>query len=90
MRTSIRFEHAARDLVAFDGLEQRLEVTLAETFIALALDDLEEDRTDDVAGEDLQQHTVRRAGAPSIRMRLRRNSSTISPWPGTRTSTSSK
>jgi hypothetical protein len=38
--------HAAADLVELDGLEQRLEVALAEALVALALDDLEEDRAD--------------------------------------------
>eukprot|EP01092_Planopodium_desertum_P006744 TRINITY_DN27644_c0_g2_i2.p1 TRINITY_DN27644_c0_g2~~TRINITY_DN27644_c0_g2_i2.p1 ORF type:complete len:545 (+),score=220.81 TRINITY_DN27644_c0_g2_i2:1283-2917(+) len=48
-------QHAAADLVAFDALEQRGEVAFAEAFVALALDDLEEDRADAVLGEDLQQ-----------------------------------
>src|SRR5690606_12792547 len=48
-------EHAALHLVALDALEQGLEVALAEAFVALALDDLEEDRADRVLGEDLQQ-----------------------------------
>src|SRR5690606_38288396 len=48
-------QHAAAHLVAFDGLEQGLEVALAEALIALALDDLEEDRAEGVLGEDLQQ-----------------------------------
>src|SRR3546814_7794264 len=37
-------QHAALDLVALDALEQGLEVAFAEAFVALALDDLEEDR----------------------------------------------
>src|SRR5690606_36419395 len=37
-------QDAALHLVAFDGLEQGLEVAFAEAFVALALDDLEEDR----------------------------------------------
>src|SRR5207302_7062025 len=41
-----------------DGLEQRAEVALAEALVALPLDDLEEDRADDVAGEDLQQQPL--------------------------------
>ena len=45
----------ARDLVGFDRLEQGLEVSLAEAVIALALDELEEDRPDHRLGEDLQQ-----------------------------------
>src|SRR5690606_41198788 len=48
-------EDPAPHLVALDALEQRLEVALAEAFVALALDDLEEDRADRVLGEDLQQ-----------------------------------
>src|SRR5687768_14983536 len=48
-------KHPALHLVALDALEQRLEVAFAETFVALALDDLEEDRADRVLGEDLQQ-----------------------------------
>src|SRR5688572_4480466 len=52
------------DLVEFDGLEQCLEIAFAETLVALALDDFEEDRTDHVGGEDLQQHAlIRRAAA---------------------------
>src|SRR6478672_8877836 len=50
-----RSEHAALHLVALDAFEQRLEVAFAETLVALALDDLEEDRADRVLGEDLQQ-----------------------------------
>src|SRR5690606_31673751 len=48
-------QHAALHLVALDRLEQRLEVALAEAFVALALDDLEEDRAEGVLAEDLQQ-----------------------------------
>ena len=51
-------DHAAADLVLLDRLEQRAEVALAETLVALALDDLEEDRADDVLREDLQQHAL--------------------------------
>src|ERR1700733_11184846 len=50
--------HAAPYLIEFEGLEQRLEVPLAETLIALALDDLEEARSDHVLGEDLQQYAL--------------------------------
>ena len=39
-------------------LEQGLEVALAEALVALALDDLEEDRPDHVLGEDLQQQAL--------------------------------
>jgi hypothetical protein len=51
-------QHAAAHLVALDALEQRLEVAFAETLVALALDDLEEDRADAVLGEDLQQQLL--------------------------------
>ena len=37
-------QDSAPDLVLLDGLEQRLKVALAETLIAFALDDLEEDQ----------------------------------------------
>src|SRR3546814_2582428 len=60
MRDSLCDQHAAADLVFFDALEQRLEIAFAETFVALALDDLEEDRPDHGAGEDLQQDTFDR------------------------------
>jgi hypothetical protein len=46
------------DLVELDALEQRLEIALAEALVALALDDLEEDRADHVLGEDLQQQAL--------------------------------
>ena len=48
-------QHAAADLVELDRFEQRAEVALAEALVALALDDLEEDRADHRLGEDLQQ-----------------------------------
>src|SRR5690606_27033959 len=51
----LSLEHAAAHLVQLDGFEQRLEVALAETLVALALDDLDKDRADLVFGEDLQQ-----------------------------------
>src|SRR5262245_13668892 len=54
-------QHAATDLVELDGLEQGAEVALAESLVALALDDLEEDRPDHVLREDLQQDAVVRA-----------------------------
>ena len=55
-----RLQHAALDLVEFDALEQRAEIALAEAFVALPLDDLEEDRADGVLGEDLQQQALLR------------------------------
>src|SRR5690606_24202368 len=51
-------DDAAADLVELDRFEQRLEIALAEALIALALDDLEEDRADHALGEDLQQQPL--------------------------------
>src|SRR4051812_8682349 len=47
-------------LLAFDGLEERLEVALAEAEGAVALDQLEEDRraVTERLGEDLEQVAV--------------------------------
>src|SRR6185312_248000 len=59
-RPSPGLQNPALHLVPFDTLEQRLEISLAETFVALALDDLEEDRADAVLGEDLQQQALLR------------------------------
>src|SRR5690348_10258904 len=50
--------HPAPHLVELDALEQRLEIAFAEALVALALDDLEEDRADHVLGEDLQQQAL--------------------------------
>src|ERR1044072_1182760 len=55
-----RRDHAAPHLVALQALEQRLEIALAKALIALALDDLEEDRADHVLGENLQQQAAAR------------------------------
>src|SRR5215472_17126458 len=49
---------AAAHLVELDALEQCLESAFAETLVALALDNLEEDRADDVPGEDLKQQAL--------------------------------
>src|SRR5580700_10897369 len=51
----LRRQHAAADLVLLQRLEQGLEVPLAEALVALALDDLEEDGTNQVLSENLQQ-----------------------------------
>ena len=48
-------DDAAALLIQFDGFKQRLKITFAETLVALALDDFEEDWTDGVLGEYLQQ-----------------------------------
>src|ERR1700761_1962926 len=55
---ALRLQHAAADLVELQALEQRLEVAFAETVIALALDEFEEDRTQHVLREDLQQKAL--------------------------------
>src|SRR6185437_12895583 len=51
-------EHASAHLIELYALEQRLEITFAEALVALALDDLEEDRADHVLGEDLKQQPL--------------------------------
>src|SRR3569832_342663 len=56
--SGLDLDHAATDLVQLDGVEQGLEVALAERLVALALDDLEENRAEQVAGEYLQQEAV--------------------------------
>src|SRR5882762_3529189 len=53
-----QLEYAAPDLVLLDGFEQGAEVALAEALVAFPLDDLEEDRTDDVLRKDLQQQAL--------------------------------
>src|SRR3546814_1580551 len=45
-------------LVEFDGFIKGLEVSVAEPFIPLALDDFEEDRSEHGLGEDLQQNSL--------------------------------
>jgi hypothetical protein len=81
-----RGDHAAPDLIELDRFEQGFEIALAEALIALALDDLEEDRPDHVLGEDLQQQALARLGDPSIRMRRSRIACTSCAWPGMRPS----
>ncbi len=51
-------QHAAADLIGFDALEQGFEVAFAEALVAFALNDLEEDRSDHVFGEDLQEQAL--------------------------------
>src|SRR5262249_33932002 len=57
-RLTLLLEYATPNLVQLDRFEERPEIAFAEALIALALDDLEEDRPDDCRGEDLQQHLV--------------------------------
>jgi hypothetical protein len=45
-------------LVLLDRLEERLEVAIAKTLAALALDDLEEDRHEDRARENRQEQAT--------------------------------
>ena len=52
---NVLLDYTARHLVGLDGLEQRPEVAFAKPLVALALDDLEENRTDHGFGENLQQ-----------------------------------
>src|SRR6266851_449706 len=55
LRRLVDFQHAAADLVFLDRFKQRLEIAFAESVVALALDEFEEDRPDGVGGKDLQQ-----------------------------------
>jgi hypothetical protein len=48
-----RLNHATPQLIALERLEERLEVALAEPFVALALDELEEHRAEERRGEYL-------------------------------------
>src|SRR5689334_5396026 len=59
-RPTTASEVAARVLLALDGLEEGLEVALAEAERAVPLDDLEEDRgpVAERLGEDLQEVAV--------------------------------
>ena len=52
------------------ALEQRLEVADAEALVAFPLDDLEEDRAEQVLGEYLQEQPLVARPSPSIRMRF--------------------
>ena len=45
-----------RILIFLDRDEERAEIALAKTFVALALNEFEEDRTDQICGEDLEQN----------------------------------
>src|SRR6266566_6961012 len=54
----VRLQNAAPDLIELDRFEQSLEVAFAEPFVALALNYLEENGSDHIAREDLQQHLL--------------------------------
>src|SRR5215213_9065377 len=49
-------QHTAANLVLLDRFEERLEVSLPEPIVSLALDELEEDRADRGLPEALEQH----------------------------------
>src|SRR5258708_26732210 len=51
-------QHAGADLIALHGFEERFEIAFAKAFVALALNDLEKDRSDQRGGENLQQKTA--------------------------------
>src|ERR1017187_6423375 len=51
----VRRQYAAGDLALLDRFEERAEIALAEALVALALNDLEEDRSDRGLSKDLQQ-----------------------------------
>jgi hypothetical protein len=51
-------QHPTPHLLQLDRLERGTEITLTEAFVALALDDLEENRADDILRENHQQHTL--------------------------------
>ena len=46
-------QHAAAHLIQLDTLEQRLEVAFAESLVAFALDELEENRAQLIGAENL-------------------------------------
>ena len=81
-------EHAPVELVALDGLEESLEVAFAEALVALALDDLEEERFDHGLGEDLEQQLrLSISTVPSRRMPRAFMPSVSWPCPGRRSAT---
>jgi hypothetical protein len=80
-------QHTTTHLVALDGFEQRLEVALAKTIVAFALDEFEEHRPHQGFREDLQQQRLSPdSDEPSSRMPRACSSSTGSPWFGRRPS----
>ena len=56
LRRVLHFQYTPANLIFLDRFEQRLEIALAKTIVALALDEFEEDRPDRVRGKNLQQH----------------------------------
>src|SRR5215470_3477447 len=53
-----RLNDAAAKLIALERFEQRLEVAFAEALVALALDELEEHRTEQRLREDLEEQPL--------------------------------
>src|SRR5690606_13648470 len=51
-------EDPSPNLIQFDGFEKRLEVAFAEALVAFALNNFEEDRSDHVLRENLQQQPL--------------------------------
>src|SRR4051812_46317718 len=51
-------DDSAAHLIELDRLEQRLEIAFTEALVALALDNLEENRPDNVLGENLEQQAL--------------------------------
>src|SRR5688572_26320364 len=56
LRRIAHLQHASPNLIFLDRFEQRLEIALAKTVVALALDEFEKDRPDRIRRKDLQQH----------------------------------
>src|SRR5665213_239203 len=56
--TLVERQYTATNLIELERFEQRLEITLAEALVTLALDDFEKARADHVLREDLQQQAL--------------------------------
>src|SRR5262249_32528182 len=63
---SSSLQHAALDLVALERLEQRLEISFTETLVTLALDELEENRAQELLRKDLQQQPLVPPGGGAV------------------------
>src|SRR5215470_4572172 len=61
-----RLNDAAAKLIALERFEQRLEVAFAEALVALALDELEEHRTEQRLREDLEEQPLLAAFGGSV------------------------
>ncbi len=58
MREPPTSDDSAPHLIQLNRLKQRTKITLAKAFIPFALNDLEENRPDDVLRKYLQQHAL--------------------------------